>query len=99
MTDIFSMMALPAAMPPRARSTDPITSHMAAAESHKFSGTHAEKILAAIRHQPGQTPEFYSSMTGLTVVQIDRRLKEMEGAGLIQPTGNIYKKFRCWEPV
>jgi DNA-binding MarR family transcriptional regulator len=84
---------------PRARRGDPATSHQAAARSHQFSGSHAAKILSAIKHMPGQTASYYSQMTGLTVVQIDRRLPEMERKGLIRTTGAVYNGFRAWEAV
>lgn len=84
---------------PRARATDPATSHMAADRSHKFSEGHATKILRAIKHMPRQTAAYYSQMTGLTVVQIDRRLPEMERKGLIRTTGAVHNGFRAWEAV
>ncbi|MFM9928188.1 hypothetical protein VLK31_34820 [Variovorax sp. H27-G14] len=84
---------------PRARSTDPITSHQAAAMSAKFSTGHAIKILAAIKHTPRQTAAYYAQMTGLTVVQIDRWLPELERKGLARPTGAVYNGFRAWEAV
>lgn len=84
---------------PRARATDPATSHMAADRSRHFSEGHAAKILRAIKHVPGQTAAYYSQMTGLAVVQIDRRLPEMERKGLIRTTGAIYNGFRAWEAV
>lgn len=89
---------------PGARHTDPITSHEAAAKAVKFAGSHAERILEAIRRAPRNTPEYYSAMTGLTVVQIDRRLVEMKRKNLIrvvQQDGQdlTYHGFRVWEAV
>lgn len=84
---------------PRARKSDPVTSHLAAERSHQFSSSHAAKILAAIKHMPGQTAAYYAGMTGLTVVQIDRRLPEMERKGLIRTTGAVYNGFRAWEAI
>jgi predicted HTH transcriptional regulator len=84
---------------PRARATDPATSRMAAWRSQQFSESHAAKILRAIKHMPRQTAAYYSQMIGLTVVQIDRRLPEMERKGLIRTTGAIYNGYRAWEAV
>lgn len=84
---------------PRARATDPATSHMAAERSRQFSEGHAAKILRAIKHMPRQTAAYYSQMTGLTVVQIDRRLPEMERKGLIRTTGAVHNGFRAWEAI
>jgi len=84
---------------PRARATDPATSHMAADRSYSFYKSHAANILSAIKHRPGQTAAYYSAITGLTVVQIDRRLPEMERKGLIRTTGAIYNGYRAWEAV
>lgn len=82
-----------------ARSTDPITSHQAARRASCFAESHAGRILRAIKHMPKQTAAYYSQMTGLTVVQIDRRLPELERKGLVRPTGAIYNGFRAWEAI
>ncbi len=104
-TELWAMSAPVGRLdPPYARLTDPATSHAAAARAKRFSATHAQRILAAIKHMPRSTPEYYSQMTGLTVVQIDRRLVEMERAGLIRVVQQdgvpvTYRGFRVWEPV
>lgn len=89
---------------PRARAGDPGTSHTAARRAKDFAPSHAARILAAIRHAPRNTPEYYSQMTGLTVVQIDRRLVEMQRQGLIQVVrvqgrDLTYRGFRVWEAI
>lgn len=89
---------------PRARRTDPSTSHRAAQRAVKFANGHKERILDAMRWRALEgvyevTAEVISEYSGLTVVQIDRRLHEMEGAGLIEQTGQVVNGFRCWRLV
>lgn len=66
----------------RARRTDPSTSKVAAQNAKHFAGSHKERIIAALKEGP-RTAFGLSQMTGLTVVQIDRRAIELERAGLI----------------
>lgn len=66
---------------PLARNTDPITSHMAADSAAKFNQSHADRILAALRQQGPSTAHELEKASGLTVVQIDRRLIEIERQG------------------
>lgn len=69
---------------PRARSSDPITSHEAAERAKAFAGTHAERILAALEEMgSGIAPEI-GLETGLSVVQVDRRVAELERAGKVR---------------
>jgi hypothetical protein len=89
---------------PRARNTDPATSHAAADRATNFAGSHAERILAALKAVGTGTPPSISDKTGLTIVQIDRRLVEMERKGLIRVVrlfGHdlVVGGYRCWEPV
>ena len=83
--------------PVRARRTDPQTSHDAASRAERFAASHAGRILAALKeHGPG-TPAALSGHTGLTVVQIDRRLPELRVIGLAWPTGEILGGYRVWK--
>jgi predicted transcriptional regulator len=89
---------------PRARNTDPATSHAAADRATNFAGSHAERILAALKAVGTGTPASISEITGLTIVQIDRRLHELEKKGLIRIVkvfGHdlVIGGYRCWEPV
>lgn len=65
---------------PRARATDPLTSHAAALRSERFAGSHCDRILAALNRGPATAHEL-TDRTGLTVVQIDRRLPDLANAG------------------
>lgn len=88
---------------PRARRTDPQTSHNAAKRAERFASTHKGRIIEALRHGAA-TAHRLSQLTGLTVVQIDRRLPECEVEGLARPvvSGGAYLVsggFRVWEAV
>lgn len=62
------------------RAHDPISSVMAAERTPQFASGHCARILAALAK--GQaTPHEMQKSTGLTVVQIDRRLPELQKAG------------------
>ncbi len=67
-----------------ARTTDPVTSHMAAANALAFKGSHAERIFSALQRLRSATAHELSDATGLTVVQIDRRMPELLKAKKIQ---------------
>lgn len=84
---------------PRARTSDPITSHKAAKRADAFALSHAARILYVLRYEGAGTAEHIAKFTGLTIVQIDRRLTEMERKGLIRTTGAVYNGFRAWEAV
>lgn len=66
-----------------ARATDPATSHQAAQAATSFAGTHCECIHKALAGGPLSAKEI-SLTTGLTVVQVDRRLPELERQGKTQ---------------
>ena len=65
----------------RALRTDPSTSKAAARNAEQFAASHAGRILAALKEGP-RTAHGLAAMTGLTVVQVDRRLPELARAGL-----------------
>lgn len=67
-----------------ARRTDPITSHMAASRAAVFSGKHTARILAGLQELGDATAHELCDCTGLTVVQIDRRLPEMARQGTVR---------------
>jgi len=94
-------LALPLAAP-RARRTDPTTSHDAAARAARFAGGHWAKILAALRQHGPMTAEQMFTFTGLTVVQVDRRMPELASGGMarVQHIDGIEQRragFRVWE--
>lgn len=86
----------------RARSTDPCTSKDAAVNAEKFAKTHAGRIAVALMAMGSGTAEEIAQVTGLTVVQTDRRLPEMQRAGIARVLEGIDGKpltrggFRIW---
>lgn len=89
---------------PTARATDPITSHMAAEGAKAFAGTHKERILGALGQADVMTAQRIAETTGLTVVQVDRRLTELEREKLIEVVtvaGQtiIMAGYRVWRRV
>ena len=81
---------------PRARATDPDTSKRAAAG---FRGhpcrSHYVAITGAL-WRPMIPPEI-AKLTGLDVVQIDRRRKELLDRGVIRLTGRVRDGYQEWE--
>jgi DNA-binding MarR family transcriptional regulator len=71
---------------PLARRTDPQTSHAAAARAALFTGDHETRILAAIDRAgaQGATAKEIATATGLTDVQVNRRLCRMGERRLIE---------------
>jgi hypothetical protein len=87
-----------------ARNTDPITSHLAAHMAIQFSGKHADQIHAALVQFGPMSKDQIATRTGLTGVQVDRRLPELEKALRAAPTGattlnSAGRLERVWEAV
>ena len=85
------------------RAHDPLTSVIAAERSSSFSGGHCDRILAALNGGPATAHEL-QHFTGLTVVQIDRRLPELfrNGKARVQQLdGSDVTRggFRVWEAL
>jgi hypothetical protein len=86
----------------RARSSDPVTSKQAAVNAENFAATHAGRIAVALAVMGSGTANEISQITGLSVVQVDRRLPEMQRAGLARVLEGIDGKaltrsgFRIW---
>lgn len=88
----------------RARRRDPATSQAAARNAEKFASSHAGRILAALKAQGPKTAHELHT-TGLTVVQIDRRLPELSKLGLVRVVklddgaDMVRGGFRVWMAV
>ncbi|MDR0216166.1 MAG: hypothetical protein LBJ15_19525 [Comamonas sp.] len=85
------------------RAHDPISSVLAAEGASAFSGPHCDRILQALATGPA-TPHELQAITGLTVVQIDRRLPELLRSGkarVVQFGGEdlVRGGARVWEAV
>lgn len=80
---------------PRARRRDPATSHAAAKKAQRFAQSHAGRILAVFQSSSScsWTAHELATQTGLTVVQIDRRLPELPQ---IERTGVSIDGFTAW---
>lgn len=88
----------------RARATDPGVSHAAAARVDEFVGAHVDRIYSCLEKHGPQTKDQIAARTGLTPVQVDRRLPEMERDGDVRTTGEVRKSAsgrdeRVWEAV
>lgn len=86
------------------RASDPLSSVLAAERAIKFAGAHCDRILAALKAAGQATPHELERLTGLTVVQADRRLPELCRAGkvrVVQVGGAdlIRGGARVWEAV
>lgn len=86
---------------PRARNSDPHTSHVAAARSKNFASSHSGRILSALKDYGSMTAQGIAGMTGLEVVQIARRCTEMQRAELIEVVQQdgadlVWDGFRVW---
>lgn len=89
---------------PSVRSTDPLSSFLAAQRAEKFKPSHVDRILDALKTHGASTAERLQALTGLTVVQIDRRLIEMQRAGQIRVVRVLgvdlmLGGFRVWEAI
>lgn len=74
--------------PPRARRTDPETSHEAAAGVADFEGDHHAQILDALMLGPAGATEI-ASRAGLGRDQVGKRLCELERRGLVVIDGKV----------
>lgn len=83
-----------------ARHSDPITSHEAAENCVVFAGKHKDKILRCLKHFGPLSPAEIADYTGLTTVQIDRRMIELQRSKQAETTGE-YRLSRagCRERV
>lgn len=82
------------AEPPRARSSDPETSHEAAAKAHAFAGTHEAKIIEALA-TPGTIKQL-AQRIGIDHVAVARRMKALERAQLAEPMDEKIDGCRVW---
>lgn len=85
----------------KARATDPNTSKAAAKRSERFSASHANQILGLFADVPDWQLSAYeiSGFTGLTVVQVDRRLNEIKQLEVVTSDGKevSVNGFRLWK--
>jgi len=72
---------------PGARVRDPITSKLAAAAAKQLQADHHQRIAACLAAHGAMSKDAIAKQTGLSGVQVCRRLSEMERLGLAAPTG------------
>lgn len=70
---------------PRARTTDPDTSHMAAAQADELANKH-HLLIFAVMHTPGTIYDI-AERTGLDHNAVARRMPELERMGLVYTDG------------
>lgn len=86
-----------------ARTSDPITSHQAAAQAQSMAQIHARKILKFLQaiYPKGTTYDVIAEATKLDRHAVGRRLPELLEAGRAYPTGEYRmmgtgRKGRVW---
>lgn len=84
-----------------ARARDPLTSITAAEQAQNFSGSHRTKIQRALSLIGSGTAHDIATKTGLSVVQVDRRLPELQRedvAHVLQLNGEDFVRngYRVW---
>lgn len=87
---------------PRARRSDPVTSHQAADSAKELRQRHHKLILAALREHGALGKDGIGARTSLTGVQVCRRLDELHDLKLIRLTGKTVlstagRNEREWE--
>lgn len=87
-----------------ARRTDPITSVTAAERAELFSGKQRVRIIAALKMYGPSTAGELQAYTGLSVVQVDRRLpecREAKQARVVEQYGEDLMRngYRVWEAI
>ena len=82
-----------------ARRDDPQTSILAGRNAQKFAKSHAGRIMVALLMNGDLSPKQIAEVTGLTVVQIDRRRHEMKRDGLITVLDEIRHSCQVWRAL
>lgn len=75
---------------PKARHTDPITSHLAADSAKDLAKRHHERIIQALANGPCGVGQI-ADTAGLQPHQVGKRMKELEADGLVCLTGKLVK--------
>ena len=76
---------------PRARSTDPSTSHNAADQVDELALRHYKKILDCLRRCGALGKDGIALHSGLEGNQVARRMSELHRLGLVELTGRLAK--------
>lgn len=84
--------------PVRSRRADPATSQVSADLVREFEGEHFAKILKSLRFEGPQTIHELAVATGMTAVQIARRLPELEDAARVQVRKGVTRNSPAGRP-
>lgn len=76
---------------PRARLTDPETSHSAAEQANNLAVQHYEKILSCLQRFGALGKDGIAKHSGLEANQVARRMSELHRLGLVELTGRLTK--------
>jgi hypothetical protein len=83
-------------LPPRARKSDPDTSHRAASRVSGVVVDHRNRIMAVLVGRM-TIKEIARAIGSLDHVQVARRMPELEEQGRARPTDERRDGCRCWE--
>lgn len=72
-----------------ARADDPATSHTAAEMAVQFVGKHCDRIWSALLVHGPMTKDEIAERTGLSPVQVDRRLPDLRAQRKAEPNGQV----------
>lgn len=75
----------------RARTSDPLTSHDAAAQAEELAAQHYQQILCCLQRFGAKGKDGIAKWSGLNGIQVARRLPELHRLGLVQLTGRLTK--------
>lgn len=85
-------MSLDELGPPRARLTDPITSHAAARLTEPKASTNRALALRILREHPEGLTDFeLAELTGIQQTSIGKRRGELRDGGFVRDTGKVRK--------
>jgi predicted transcriptional regulator len=76
---------------PRARNSDPVTSHAAADQAQNLARLHGGLIVVCLQRFGAKSKDGIAELTGLDGNQVARRLPELERLGLVELTGQVTK--------
>jgi len=85
-----------------ARTTDPITSHLAAEEVEQFASKHHARILTALDRGDGTVFEI-ATRTGISAHAVGKRMAELQNNNLVTVVDGLFgvspsgRKCRVWK--
>lgn len=86
---MHDQLEIPYSARAHARADDPATSYVAACRAEHFASSHAGRIHTALLMHGPMTKDEIADRTGLSPVQVDRRLPDLKRAGKAMPEGSM----------